>query len=115
VGVRARAGCCGCEKLVLAARRQHAPQPRCSLQRCTDPVVCARAAAPGSIPPINMTSSSGVVFSFNYWMRATVDAQKHCNQQGGHLASYSSMLEQNEVEQAFVAGVSLAASPQAQH
>jgi hypothetical protein len=53
-----------------------------------------------------MTSSSGVVFSFNYWLRGTVDAQKHCNQQGGHLASYSSMLEQNEVEQAFIAGVS---------
>jgi hypothetical protein len=63
------------------------------------------ATAPGSIPPINMTSSSGVVFSFNYWLRGTVDAQKHCNQQGGHLASYSSMLEQNEVEQAFIAGV----------
>ena len=52
-----------------------------------------------------MTSSSGAVFSFNYWQRNASEAQTHCNQQGGHLASFSSLLEQAEVEQAFIDGV----------
>ena len=46
------------------------------------------------------------MFSFNYWLRNASEAEAHCNRQGGHLASYASMLEQSEVEQAFIAGVS---------
>jgi hypothetical protein len=48
------------------------------------------------------TSSTGSIFSFHPDLLVQQDAEHACNEAGGHLASYSSVLEQSEVEQYFV-------------
>jgi hypothetical protein len=52
------------------------------------------------------TAASGVAFTFSPVARSFDDAEADCNRQGGHLASYTTLAEQVEVENWFVGGVS---------
>ena len=51
----------------------------------------------------NYTTSDSITFTFNNTPATQFDAQATCNSQGGNLAWFSSLAEQQEVEQAFAA------------
>jgi hypothetical protein len=71
------------------------------------------AAAPATS---NMTSTvSGNTFILNTAPVQQAEAQEACNAAGGHLASYSSQEEQQEVEANFVGRVSSRASEEHHH
>jgi hypothetical protein len=56
--------------------------------------------------PDNYTTSSGVNFTFNNIAVNFTRAEDMCNQQCGHLASYSSQIEQADVESWYIEQVS---------
>lgn len=49
-------------------------------------------------------ASTGAIFGFNPNMRTFDDASAHCKSLGGHLASYTTLAEQQEVEAYFTTG-----------
>jgi hypothetical protein len=55
--------------------------------------------------PDNYTTASGVNFTFNNIALNGSAAEDMCNDQCGHLASYTSLTEQNDVEQFYIQSV----------
>jgi hypothetical protein len=55
--------------------------------------------------PDNYTTASGVNFTFNNILLKGPAAEDMCNDQCGHLASYTSLTEQNDVEQFYIQSV----------
>jgi hypothetical protein len=55
-------------------------------------------AAPGIAPPV-MSSTTGDTFYFNTTPSTFNEAEEGCKKGGGHLAAYTSVDEQAEVEQ----------------
>lgn len=66
----------------------------------------APAAAPLTFPPYTSNYTGGV-FTLHTVVANQSSAQLVCNAQGGHLASFSSLEEQAEVEGAYLNLVSL--------
>ena len=56
--------------------------------------------------PDNYTTASGVNFTFNNIAVDADRAEDMCNEQCGHLASYTSLTEQNDVENFYISNVS---------
>ncbi len=52
--------------------------------------------------PTYTTNSTGITFAFVPYKTAATNAQQTCNAIGGHLAAYTSMAEQAEVEQYYI-------------
>jgi hypothetical protein len=55
--------------------------------------------------PDNYTTASGVNFTFNNIALSGSAAEDMCNDQCGHMASYTSLTEQNDVEQFYIQNV----------
>ena len=55
--------------------------------------------------PDNYTNAQGVSWTFNNLATNQSEAQAMCNKQCGHLASYTSAQEQNDVEQFYISNV----------
>ena len=72
----------------------------------TSPHLCTRATCCAAPATFNITSAiGGSTYILSTSAASEAEAQAFCNDQGGHLASYESLEEQYEVEQAFVARV----------
>lgn len=68
--------------------------------------ICKIKLPDPNAPPFKFVSSSGVAFNFHNTPVSFEEAEKVCNQECGHIASYSSLAEQNEVEQGLIVAVS---------
>ncbi len=60
--------------------------------------ILCRLAPAAYMFPDNYTTASGVNFTFNNIAVNFTQAEDMCNQQCGHLTSYSSQIEQADVE-----------------
>jgi hypothetical protein len=67
--------------------------------------ICKVKLPDPNAPPYKFVSSSGVAFNFHNSPMNFAEAEAVCSKECGHLASYSSLAEQNEVEQGLIMAV----------